>query len=229
MVRAVGPGAGGRGVRRWAWVLASALALAGAGWALAVRGPGGPGPPAQRPAAGAPAVEPGVVTEGLHLVGRREGVRQWEADARGIVQGLSGGPLRFREVTNGVLYREGSPYLRFRGDGGRFEETTGRLWLEGVFVLEHGASNRLEARDLEWDAGRQTLVTRQPVRAWGEELSAVAQAMTLDVASGVVHLTGGVVVHQADGSRVAAAAADWHLETGEIVLYGPSTMERRLP
>lgn len=224
---------GRRGLRaRWrraalGLVAAAAVAVVGAR-AVGLWPPRGQ---PSRPPAGTPAqlpAQPGVRTEGLHLIGRREGVRQWEADARRIVQPLEGKTVRFEQVENGVLYQDGKVFLRFAGDGGVYEETTGRLRLEGDFRLEHGASNRLTARNLVWDADRQELVTGEPVHAEGRELTLEAGAMTLDARAGVAHLTGGVVVHQQDGTQLRAAAADWHLDTGEIELYGPSTIQREL-
>ena len=222
-----------RGVRaRPPWLAlglaAAALAVVGTRIVVALWPPGAEAPRLPGRGSSPPPAEPGVRTEGLHLIGRREGVRQWEADARRIVQPLSGKTIQFQQVENGVLYRDGEIFLRFEGDGGIYEEATGQLRLEGAFRLEHAASHRLTARNLVWDAARQELVTREPVYAQGQKLTVEARAMALDVKAGVAHLTGGVVVYQEDGTRLEAAAADWHLDSGEIVLYGPSAVEREL-
>lgn len=213
---------------RRALILVAVVALAALGVRVVGFWPPGERPPspAAQGSAGQAAL-PGVRTEGLHLVGRREGVRQWEADARRLVQPLEGKTLQFEQVENGVLYRDGKVFLRFEGEGGVYEETTGRLRLEGVFRLEHGALHRLTARNLVWEAARQELITREPLQVDSQELTLQAGAMTLDVRAGVAHLTGGVVAHQGEGSRLEATAADWHLETGEIILYGPAALEHR--
>jgi len=203
------------------------LAAAGAaawavGWFWGV--PGWPGRPwgATRTPQGLRSVAavPGMLTEGLHLVGRRMGVRQWEADARRIAQPLEGKALRFEEVQDGVFYREGKAFLNFEGDGGLYEEPTGRLWLQGRFRLQHPQGYRLDARDLVWESGPQRLTTQQPVRVEAPQFTVEAGSMVLDVAAGVAHLRDGVTLHQAAGVHVRAPAADWHVETGEVVVYG---------
>lgn len=174
---------------------------------------------------------PGLVTEGLHLVGRRLGQRQWEADAQRILQPLQGQALRFEGVRNGVFYRDGQVFLRFEGEGGLFEEPTARLRLEGEFRLQYRDTYRLQARDLVWDGQSQKLVTDRPVRVQGPDLVLDAGSMGLDVKAGVAHLADGVQLQQGVPGKgrvlaVQAPAADWFLETGEVVLYGPARAQQ---
>ncbi len=178
----------------------------------------------------APAVEdrprqPGVVTEQVHLVGRHRGERQWELDAVRIELPEADAPVRFGRVSRGVFYRGREPLLWFEGDGGSYDAPAARLHLRGAFRLRDARGDRLEASELLWDAARAELSTNRPVRLQGEGLDLRAGGMTLEVERAVAHFTGDVVVRQASGGTVRGSRVDWHVDTGEIQVFGPSSAE----
>lgn len=178
--------------------------------------PGAPAPPA-----------PGVRTEDVRLVGRYRGQVEWELRAARIELSEQGRHATFQEVTDGVFYREGAEFLRFRGEGGRWDEGSGRLVLEGRYVLEHPNGAVLESRDLVWESGRRVLRTEQPsVVRYGSAVL-TAPRMEVDVAAGTVRLSGGVAAEDPASAqwKVRADGAEYVPATGEIRLLGPTQME----
>lgn len=238
MSAGAGDGAGGqtgsprrRRARALALVaVAAALAMAAAWWwgaglpgAPWGRGPGeAPGRPG-----GQPPREPGVRTEDVRLVGRHKGQQQWELRARRIEMAGTGRQVSFAGVTDGVFYRAGAVFLRFEGEGGRWDEPGGQLVLDGRYTLSHPGGAVLESRDLVWEAGRQVLRTERPSTVRYRSAVLVAPRMEVDVAAGVVRLSGGVTLDDpgAGGLKVRAEGAEYLPESGEIRLLGSTQLE----
>lgn len=209
------------GSRRRAAAVTAALAavglLAGGWWVARQRAaPAPPAPPA-----------PGIRTLDVHLVGRRKGQLQWELQAGRIEMPARGAAVAFRQVRDGAFYREGQLFLRFEGEGGRWDPEAERLFLEGAYVLRHPGGAVLQSRDLVWDAGRQLLVSREAASLSYEQAAAHAPLLEVDVAAGVIRLAGGVVLEDpsAGGLQVRAQAAEYLPGSGEIRLLGPVEME----
>ncbi|MEW6047531.1 MAG: LPS export ABC transporter periplasmic protein LptC, partial [Bacillota bacterium] len=183
------------------------------------------------PAASTPAQDsgrvPGVHTAEVHLVGRRRGERQWELRAERIDLPQARRQVVFSRVSRGVLYREGRTFLLFDGDGGRYDEKTGGLVLDGGVTLRDPGGGVLVSSDLVWDAGRQVLFSEAPTTLSRGSSVVRAARMEVDVKAGVVRLSGGVRAEdpQAGGLTVQAAGAEYVPDTGEIRLAGPARLE----
>lgn len=162
---------------------------------------------------------PGVYTSDVHLSGRRRGIAQWELRARRLDVPEPRREVEFEDVTDGVFYRDGAPWLRFEGDGGRFDEASGRLILDGAFVLSHEDAE-FKGRDLVWDATEEVLSTNRPVVVRREATALRAGAMALHVKTGVVEFSGGVDVDGPNFS-VTVPAVDYYPDTGAVEFAGP--------
>lgn len=210
--------------------VAAALALAGVWWWFgglpAAPWGAGAGEAPGRPD-GQPPRTPGVRTEDVRLVGRHKGQQQWELRARRIEMAATGQEVSFSGVTDGVFYRAGAVFLRFEGEGGRWDEPSGRLLLDGRYTLTHPSGAVLESRDLVWEAGRQVLRAERPSTVRYGSAVLVAPRMEVDVAGGVVRLAGGVTLDDpgSGGLKVRAEGAEYLPDSGEIRLLGPSQLE----
>lgn len=213
-----------------AGAVVAALAIAGAWWWLggpaAAPSGGDPGQAMGRPGSGVRR-PPGVRTEDVRLVGRHKGQLQWELKAQRVEMAGTGQEVSFTRVTDGVFYRASTVFLRFEGEGGRWDEPSGRLSLNGRYTLAHPSGAVLESRDLVWDARRQVLWTERLSTVRYDSAVLVAPRMEVDVAAGMVRLSGGVTLDDPGTGdlKVRAEGAEYLPDSGEIRLLGPSQLE----
>lgn len=232
--RANGPGNERRRLLAGLLVALLVVGLAGAGLVYHTRsdgsrpGPAVPGTP--RALEGSPAgvgdedggaggVPPALEFTGSELVGWFRGQKQWALKARSVEVVDESERSRLTGIQEGVIYREGKPYLGFSSAKGEWNPATGSLELSGgiqvtlegrpVFRTEllrwDGAREKLiipgrvelswEGRELsadylEGDLKRQTLVATGNVRLQDSGQSLEAQRVTIDLASGQVRAEG---------------------------------------
>ncbi len=209
--------------RGWiaAVLVATALVATGAGWWLL-----------DRRAASVPASEeqgpvPGIRTHEVHLVGRHRGQLQWELRAQSIEMPAASDDVAFTAVQDGAFYRAGAQFLRFEGDGGRWEPDAGRLLLHGRYTLTHPGGAVLHSQDLVWDAQRQRLTSAGPNALRYDTAIVEAPLLEVDVAAGVIRLSGGVRLDDSTGRGLKARAesVEYLPDSGEIRLLGPVRLE----
>ncbi|WP_324669240.1 LPS export ABC transporter periplasmic protein LptC [Geochorda subterranea] len=212
-------------MRRSPWVaalvVAAALVATGAGWWLM-----------DQRAAPSPASEgqgrvPGIRTREVQLVGRHRGQLQWQLHARSIEMPAASEEVAFSTVQDGAFYRAGQIFLRFEGDGGRWEPDAGRLLLQGRYTLTHPGGAVLESQDLVWEAERQRLTSPGPNALRYDSTTVEAPLLEVDVAAGVIRLSGGVRLDDSTGRGLQAwaEAAEYLPDSGEIRLLGPVRLE----
>src|SRR5690606_16792247 len=142
---------GWRGVKRTVALAAfAAVLLASAVWFVSVRRAPGPD------RAAGPPEEPRTQLSTTRVVGRHQGERQFELDAAVIAD--EDGWVRIETIRNGVLYRDGRPFVTFDADLGRWNRTTNNLILSGNVSLVYDDRVSMRTERLEWRAADELVV-----------------------------------------------------------------------
>ncbi|MBE3599430.1 MAG: LPS export ABC transporter periplasmic protein LptC [Limnochordaceae bacterium] len=217
--------------RPWAVAVLAALAVGAAGvgiWSGAFHPwktpPGAERPAGEETAGPAAPPAPGVRSLDIHLVGRHRGERQWQLRAERIELPEPAREVQFRDVKDGVFYREGEALVTFEGDGGRFDEKSGRLVLKGRFRLAYG-TDVMESAELTWEPDRELLWTHAPTVIHHGSMTIRSPRMEIDVNTRVIHLSGGVTVDDPGRLRARAERVEYEPGTGAMRFIGPVEVE----
>ena len=145
-----------------------------------------------------------------HFVGYHEGVRQWSLRAETIEEGDGAdGTFVLHGISEGVLYRDGSPHLRFRADRGTWRREGGDLRLEGNVRFYEGETEVLSSEVIEWYADEERLVSPVRVRALYDGQRVEADALDARIKDETALLTGNVVWVTPEGIEVRAERAEY--------------------
>ena len=149
----------------------------------------------------APAAQPPPPAEftATHLVGRYRGEKQWSFRTDRMV--ARGDVVELKGLHDGVIYREGKPYLTVEAPEGIWYQNTNDLDLLGGVRVTYRDEMEFVTERLRWQAAAQRLVVPGPVtfrnrdgRMQAGRLEAAVQQQTVTLAGGVrVEWTNGLV------------------------------------
>ena len=195
------------------------------------------GPTAQGPASSSPTAERGQVAgaerpelelTGSELIGWYQGQRQWRLRARSVQVVGENSLTRLEDIREGVIYRDGQPYLGFSSAGGEWDQSNGSLRLWGGVEVSLEGRTVFATESLHWDGNTERLVV--PGRAqlfWdGQELE--ADRLEAGVPSQTIVATGKVRVAQT-GQALEAERVIIDLHTGELRAEGTAHLVLELP
>lgn len=153
-----------------------------------------------------------------HFVGYHEGVRQWSLEANLIEEDGPDNPgvLLLREITQGVLYREGEEYLTFHADRGVWRPERSQLELEGDVRFHEDGELLLSSEKVMWYGSDERLVSPVRVLAYYDGQRVEADRLEVESVEDTVKLSGNVLWTNPDGIQVRAESA---LYTGDELVF----------
>lgn len=152
------------------------------------------------------------------VVGRRQGERQFELDAGSI--GDEDDWVVLEDIENGLLYRDGTVFVSFQADAGRWHRPSNNLVLTGDVVLEYDGRVRLRTEEIEWRAEDEIVVAPLPVRMTVDGDEVTANSMEADLDSEKLHLEGDVLILRDGGDRVEMATVVYWLAEDRLEGFG---------
>lgn len=153
-----------------------------------------------------------------HVVGRRQGERQFELDAGTIADDDDW--VRIDDIENGVLYRDGRVFVTFDADAGRWHRPTNNLVLTGSVVLEYDRRVHMRTDELEWHAEDELVVAPGPVQMVIDGDVVEAGGMQADLDEERVRLTGDVRIVRPGGDTLEMAEVIYWLAEERMEGFG---------
>lgn len=190
----------------------AAVLLASAVWFVSVRRAPGPD------RAAGPPEEPRTQLSATRVVGRHQGERQFELDAAVIAD--EDGWVRIETIHNGVLYRDGRPFVTFDADLGRWNRTTNNLILSGNVSLVYDDRVSMRTERLEWRAADELVVAPGPVYMVIDGDVVEAASMEADLAEERVRLSGNVRILRKSGDVLEMEDVVYWLAEERLEGYG---------
>src|SRR5690606_4711768 len=190
----------------------AAVLLASAVWFVSVRRAPGPD------RAAGPPEEPRTQLSTTRVVGRHQGERQFELDAAVIAD--EDGWVRIETIRNGVLYRDGRPFVTFDADLGRWNRTTNNLILSGNVSLVYDDRVSMRTERLEWRAADELVVAPGPVYMVIDGDVVEAASMEADLAEERVRLSGNVRILRKSGDVLEMEDVVYWLAEERLEGYG---------
>lgn len=135
-----------------------------------------------------------------HVVGRRQGERQFELDAGTIADDDDW--VRIENIENGVLYRDGRVFVTFDADAGRWHRPTNNLVLTGNVVLVYDERVHMRTDALEWHADDELVIAPGPVQMVIDGDVVEAGGMEADLDEERVRLTDAVRIVRPGGGTL---------------------------
>ncbi|NMB01113.1 MAG: LPS export ABC transporter periplasmic protein LptC [Firmicutes bacterium] len=140
------------------------------------------------------AVPPSVQLIESRLVGRKDGVRQWEILSKSVLQ--AGDQVTLRDLDEIVMFQGEEPYLSIWTEQATWERKSDLLRLEGTVVVEGEDNFRLESDLLVWDGKQETLSSPGPVSILWNGMEIEAAEMILEATSNQLYLKNNVHVRE---------------------------------
>lgn len=190
----------------------AAVLLASAAWFVSVRRAPGPD------RAAGPPEEPRTQLSATRVVGRHQGERQFELDAAVIAD--EDGWVRIETIRNGVLYRDGRPFVTFDADLGRWNRTTNNLILSGNVSLVYDDRVSMRTERLEWRAADELVVAPGPVYMVIDGDVVEAASMEADLEEERVRLSGNVRILRKSGDVLEMEDVVYWLAEERLEGYG---------
>lgn len=161
---------------------------------------------------------------GSRISGRRDGRPFWQFDSERVEQGLNGGPSTFYGLHDGVIYRDGKPYLSFDADQARYDPALEQIHLTGhiVAVFPEGT---LVTEGAVWYVRAERLTVEVPVEVDGEGYQLSAGAMEVDLASETARFFNGVVLTRGGQTTAFTESMTHSLRDGVFEVPGPFSVE----
>ncbi|MBE3578034.1 MAG: LPS export ABC transporter periplasmic protein LptC [Limnochordales bacterium] len=217
------------------WVRASLVLLA-AGWVLAVavlwmRWGGRPAEQEAAPAESSGAAmgtqeaadPPALELTGSELIGWYQGKRQWRLRARRVQVESDSSLTRLEDIREGVIYRDGQPYLGFASAGGEWDPESGSLRLWGGVELTFEGRTVFSTESLHWDGESERLVVPGRVRLFWDGRELAADRLEADVRSQTITAIGNVRIAQT-GQAIEAERVIINLSTEEVRAEGAARL-----
>lgn len=152
------------------------------------------------------------------VVGRRQGERQFELDAGSI--GDDDDWVLLERIENGLLYRDGTVFVTFQANAGRWHRPSNNLVLSGDVVLEYDERVNIRTEALQWQAATELVVSPGPVHLTIDGDSVTAASMEADLDEERVRLEGDVRITRVSGDRVAMATVVYWLAEDRLEGFG---------
>lgn len=168
-------------------------------------------------------VPPSVQLLESRLVGRKDGVRQWEILAQSVLQ--TGDTVTLTNLDEMIMFQDQEPYLFIDADTAVWNRKQDILHLHQAIVRDDGEEGLyLESDLLIWEGGRETLTSPGPVFILWEGMEITASEMVLESQDRLLHLMDSVQIR--DGSLLwQMSKAVYDLDRGQMDFYGSLLLE----
>lgn len=133
----------------------------------------------------------------IFIVGRQNGIKQWEfrANQVQVLQDRSGSNEEYvlKAIRDGVIYRDGKPYLRFEAGMASYDRVRNDFSLTEGLTVRSTSGDWMKTTSVFWDAAQEKLIGRAPVEMSLKGTSVKAPSWEVDVKAEVLEAHGGVV------------------------------------
>ena len=147
-------------------------------------------------------VPPSVQLLESRLVGRKDGIKQWEILAQSVLQ--AGNSVTLTNLDEIIMFQDQEPYLFIDADTAVWDRKLDILHLYESLVRDGEDGFYLESDLLIWDGTKETLTSPGPVFMLWEGLEIQAKEMVMEAQSSLLYLKDDVRIR--DGSML------WRLE-----------------
>ncbi|HBG02033.1 MAG TPA: LPS export ABC transporter periplasmic protein LptC [Firmicutes bacterium] len=147
-------------------------------------------------------VPPSVELMESKLIGRQDGVRQWEILAKSVLQ--AGDSVTLTDMDEIIMFQAGEPYLYIDSDRAIWDRKSDILHLHSSVVRDIEGGFRLESDLLIWNGVEKTLTSPGPAFILWEGLEIEAGQMVMEAKNNLLYLNQDVQIR--DGSMA------WRLE-----------------
>lgn len=219
--------AGGRRVVSSAW-FGACLAVLAVGLVVYLGRAPAPPPGKERPAGAEAREVPGFHFRDIRLVGRSAGRRDWELEVAKVTAPRDGKEVEFYYVRRGVVYREGTPYLRLTADGGVYYPEQNNFLMRGHVVVSRTNGDLLRAEELQWNPLTRQVTSPKPVEAKVEGIWFRANRLVVDVETQSMIASGEVELVKDNGERMAGDTIIYSLADATWEIQGPVEFTIRL-
>ncbi len=167
-------------------------------------------------------VPPSVQLLESRLVGRKDGLRQWEILAQSVLQ--AGDSVTLTDFDEITMFQDQEPYLFIDADTAVWDRKLEILHLYESLVRDEDDGFYLESDLLIWDGAKETLTSPGPVFMLWEGLEIQAEEMLMEAQSNLVYLQDDVRIR--DGSMLwRLEYAVYDLDHGRMDFYGSVVLE----
>lgn len=167
-------------------------------------------------------VPPSVQLLESRLVGRKDGLRQWEILAQSVLQ--AGDSVTLTDFDEITMFQDQEPYLFIDADTAVWDRKLEILHLYESLVRDEDDGFYLESDLLIWDGAKETLTSPGPVFMLWEGLEIQAAEMLMEAQSNLVYLQDDVRIR--DGSMLwRLEYAVYDLDHGRMDFYGSVVLE----
>lgn len=167
-------------------------------------------------------VPPSVQLLESRLVGRKDGLRQWEILAQSVLQ--AGDSVTLTDFDEITMFQDQEPYLFIDADTAVWDRKLEILHLYESLVRDGDDGFYLESDLLIWDGAKETLTSPGPVFMLWEGLEIQAAEMLMEAQSNLVYLQDDVRIR--DGSMLwRLEYAVYDLDHGRMDFYGSVVLE----
>ena len=167
-------------------------------------------------------VPPSVQLLESRLVGRKDGVRQWEILAQSVLQ--AGNSVTLTSLDEITMFQDQEPYLFIDADTAVWDRKLDILHLHESQVRDGEDGFYLESDLLIWDGAEETLTSPGPVFILWEGLEIQAAEMVMEAQSSLLYLKDDVRIR--DGSMLwRLEYAVYDLDHGRMDFYGSVVLE----
>ena len=147
-------------------------------------------------------VPPSVQLLESRLVGRKDGIKQWEILAQSVLQ--AGNSVTLTNLDEIIMFQDQEPNLFIDADTAVWDRKLDILHLYESLVRDGEDGFYLESDLLIWDEAKETLTSPGPVFMLWEGLEIQAKEMVMEAQSSLLYLKDDVRIR--DGSML------WRLE-----------------
>jgi lipopolysaccharide export system protein LptA len=158
-----------------------------------------------------------LTVTGWQRVGdRREKV--WQVTAHDVGQSAEAGSQWFREISDGVLFRDDQPVARFRAGRGQGNQGANTLSIQdGAWMRLEGDGTTLTTEEVHWRGADRMLWLPRPIRIVRGDLQIQAQRAGLSLQLG--HLSADEVAGSDRQLRFHARHSILHLKERQLDLF----------
>mgnify|MGYP000886262317 FL=1 len=167
-------------------------------------------------------IPPSVELVESRLIGRKDGVRQWELLTKSVLQADE--VITLSDLGEISIFQDEQPYLSVSAQRATWRRKQDILELFGPVVVEGEDHFRLESEHLIWEGKQATLTSPGPVLINWQEMELRAEEMILETETDLLRLHRNVEIREGQFVfRLQQAVYDLGAERMEF--YGPLALE----
>lgn len=167
-------------------------------------------------------IPPSVQLVESRLIGRKDGVRQWELLTQSVLQ--ADDVITLRDLGEITIFQDEQPYLLVQAQRATWRRKQDLLELFGPVVVEGKDNFKLESDRLIWEGKQATLTSPGPVLIYWEGMELRAGQMVLETETDLLRLHHNVEIREGQFVfRLEQAVYDLGSERMEF--YGAVALE----